>query len=356
MRNRFLIDNANPDAGIGHSMGILNRAIKIATRNHLDFAYSEAQLAKSYRESFRWKLKQYFRKLRGKKANETHNIGNDLNQLFDPSAVLYSREELEIKIRQGKLKVIELPEFEIPIPSNQQNDDVIYQLVDQFIQFYQEDNIVFKVNSKRLMDYGDYEYASTRNWFIHSYFQSRKVLPIPLSFNSNKINIAIHIRRGDLLPGRQYSDLSSRMLPDAWYLDILNTVVKSITKPIAIHIYSEGKNGIYQSEKGMPFSWKEYFANTPYDVKEYIDSDFKSTFHDLLNADILIGSKSGLSHLTAMLGDQIKLMPYMWHSYKGTKKVIELSNSGQELDHQAIADHIKSNLLLVDEETSPKCD
>jgi gliding motility-associated-like protein len=139
---------------------------------------------------------------------------------------------------------------------------------------------------------------------------------------------------------------------DNW--EILN--LDEIYPDNVVTIYNRWGSKLYQSEKGMPFSWKEYFANTPYDIKEYIDSDLKSTFHDLLNADVLIGSKSGLSHLTAMFGDQIKLMPYMWHSYKGTKKVIELPNSGKELDHQAIANHIKSNILLADEETSPKCD
>ena len=42
MTERYLIDYDNPDAGIGHSMGFINRAIKIASRNQLSFAYSES--------------------------------------------------------------------------------------------------------------------------------------------------------------------------------------------------------------------------------------------------------------------------------------------------------------------------
>ena len=66
MNSRFLIDYDNPDAGIGHSMGIINRALKIAARNNLDFAYSEGQLIKSHQDSLRWKIKQILRTLRGK--------------------------------------------------------------------------------------------------------------------------------------------------------------------------------------------------------------------------------------------------------------------------------------------------
>lgn len=341
MLNRFILDYDNPDAGIGHSMGILNRALKIAERNHLQFAYSETQLAKSHNESFRWKLKQNLRKLRGRRANETHNIGNDLNEMLEPKALLSSREEVEKKIRSGEIKLIELPTFEIHIPSNEQNDDEIYRGIDHFIQSHPEPNIAFKISNNR---FGDYEYASTREWFLNAYSKAREQHPIPLSFNTNKLNIAVHIRRGDLLPGRQFSDLSSRMLPDAWYLEILNTALRNTQKNVAIHIFSEGKDGKYHSENGDPFSWKAHFQNTPHDVQEHIDSDFKSTFHHLLHADLLIGSKSGMSHLAGMLSKQTKIMPKMWHSYRGANTLLEVSSLQPELNENEIVSHLQQLL------------
>lgn len=338
MLNRFLLDYDNPDAGIGHSMGILNRALKIAERNHLQFAYSETQLAKSHKQSLRWRFKQSLRKLRGRRANETHNIGNDLNEMLDPKTLLASREEVEQRIRRGEVKLIELPPFEIHIPSNEQNDELIYKAVDDFIQSHPEPNTAFKISNNR---FGDYEYASTRDWFLHAYSEARKQYPISLTFDPNKLNIAVHIRRGDLLPGRQFSDLSSRMLPDAWYLEILNAIIRNTQKDIAIHIFSEGKDGKYHSESGAPFSWKSYFENLSHEVYEHIDSDFKSTFHHLLNADILIGSKSGMSHLAGMLSKQTKIMPKMWHSYRGANKLLEVSSLQSELNQEEIAKHLE---------------
>ena len=341
MNNRFLIDYDNPDAGIGHSMGIMNRAIKIAARNHLQFAYSEKQLQKSRQQSFSWNLKQTLRKLRGRRANETHNIGDDLNLMLEPKKILASREDLEQRIKRGEIKVIDLPEFEIHIPTNDQVDDEIYKAIDEFIQRHPGENIAFKIRNNR---FGDYEYGSTRDWYMKAYTQAREHFPISLIFDPKKINIAVHIRRGDLLPGRQFSDLSSRMLSDAWYLEILNTILSNLPGSVAIHIYSEGKDGQYHSETGTPFSWKEHFQNSGHEVHEHIDSDFMGTFHHLLHADILIGSKSGMSHLAGMLGNQVKLMPHMWHSYRGANKLLELPSLQSEIDQQALADHIKLNL------------
>lgn len=333
MNNRFLIDYDNPDAGIGHSMGIINRAIKIAMRNHLQFAYSEHQLRKSDGAEWRWRLKQIFRALRGRRVDETHNLGNDLNQMLDLKALLPSREKIEQQIRRGELKVINLPSFEIHIPSNEHLDDEIYRSIDQFIQSHPDPNTVFRIRNNR---FGDYEYGSTKQWFATAYEQARIKNTIPLLFDSKKLNIAVHIRRGDLLPGRQFSDLSSRMLPDAWYLEILNTILNNTSKPIAIYIFSEGKNGQYYSESGEPFSWKEYFHGTSYEIHEYIDSDFLSTFHHLIHSNILIGSKSGMSHLAGTLHNQIKLMPKMWHSYRGSAQLLELPDSIRDLDSERI--------------------
>ena len=351
MNNRFLIDYDNPDAGIGHSMGIINRAIKIASRNHLQFAYSEDQLRKSNDADWRWRLKQGLRKLRGKKTDESHNIGNDLNRLLNLKDLLLSREDLEKRIRSGEIKLIDLPQFEIHIPSNEQLDHEIYRSVDQFIQSHPEPNTAFRIRNNR---FGDYEYASSKKWFANAYQQARKQYPIPLLYDPKKLNIAVHIRRGDLLPGRQFSELSTRMLPDAWYLEILDIVTSNASKPVAIYIFSEGRDGQYYSECGTPFSWKSHFRNSSFEVHEHIDDDFLSTFHHLIHADILIGSKSGMSHLAGTLNHHIKIMPKMWHSYRGIDNLLVLPDSTEGLDHGAISAHIENRSRLADQIARPK--
>jgi hypothetical protein len=219
------------------------------------------------------------------------------------------------------------------IPSNAQIDDDVYRPVDQFIQSHPEPNIVFKLSNNR---FGDYEYASTRAWFRDAYDSARKSAPIALYYQPQALNIAVHIRRGDLLPGRQFSDLSTRMLPDRWYIEIVKLIMVQTNKPLAIHIFSEGKNGHYQSELGEAFSWVDYYAHTGHRVTEHIDTPFLETFHHLLNADLFIGSKSGMTHLAGMLGNSVKLVPSLWHSYRGAPDLLEVSDTMDEASKSTI--------------------
>lgn len=327
MANRFLVDYSNPDAGIGHSLAMINLSLKLALKNNLVFCYSEKQLMKSSNKSWEWRLSQIRRAISLRKPYETHNIGNDLNILFAFKDFFLSRDEIERRIKNKELRLIHLPHFQIKIPSNNQIDDEAYLEVNQFIQKNPQANVVFSIAPH---EYGDSEYSLTREFFISTYNKARNVNPIPLNYKSDRLNVAVHIRRGDLLPGRQYADLDSRMLPDSWYLSILRTITLSTKKLVTFHIFSEGKNGQYYSEKGIPFSWKNALQHINCEVIEYIDSELIKTFHHLVNADILVGSKSGMTHISGMMGDQIKIVPQMWHSYRGAKKTLEISGLPEE--------------------------
>ena len=340
MMNRFLIDYDNPDAGMGHSMGFINRGVKIALRNQLQFAYAEEQLRKSSSSEWKWRLKQGLRALRGARRNETHNIGNDLNRMLNLAQRLPGRSAIEKRVRSGELTLINLPPFELHIPSNAQEDDLVYKSVDHFIQSHPEPNTVFKLSNNRS---GDYEYAATQDWFRDAYSRARVEDSFALQYQPDHINVAVHIRRGDLLPDRQFSDLSSRMLPDRWYIEILNIIAAQANTPLSIHIFSEGKNGLYQSEKGVHFSWSDFYAGTGHRVTEHIDTPFLDTVHHLLHADVLVGSKSGMTHLAGMLGNQIKLVPTMWHSYRGAEGLLEIPDSVDNLDQAEITQFLKAN-------------
>ncbi len=332
---RFIIDYENPDAGIGHSLGHINDAIKICLRHNLILAYDADQVRKSSVTSFQWKARQFIRKITLRQVYESHNIGNDISTLFAFEKYTQNKYKIESKIRSGILKTIALPKTNIKIPSNDQIDDDSYKEIDEVIRSNPSDGIVFVLPDNRT---GDFEYAASREWFKKAFLYAKENYPIQkstLNEYEKKLTVAVHIRRGDLLPGRQFEDLSKRMLPEEWYQQIIDKVIEAVQESITIFIVSEGINGQYCSENGQPYSWPHAISSEKIHVIEWIDKPFIDSFRLLVNCDVLIGSKSGMTHLAGILGDQIKLVPKMWHSYRGTNNTIELSDklSTEELSN-----------------------
>ena len=329
--NKFLLDYANIDAGVGHSMGLFNSFIKIAIYNHLIPTYSEKQLKKSNNADFKFILKKNIKPWLGKGLAETHNIGNSMNDFFMLGKNEVSREKVESLIRRRKIKVIELP---APIsPDKSIDDSEKYSEINNIISYYKDENNIAFVLPKGRKD-GDCEYLSSRSWFLNKYKAARKLNPIESYFDTSKINVAIHIRRGDLLPGRGFSHLASRMLPDTWYASIINQLYELFGNKISVHIYSEGKNKKYFNELGIESNWNYCdMIDYPVDLFQHIDEPWYLDLEHMINADILVTAKSGFSHLAAVFNEKgIKLTIPMWHSFEGCTNILSVSDQNPSFD------------------------
>lgn len=95
---------------------------------------------------------------------------------------------------------------------------------------------------------------------------------------------------------------------------------------VVVYIVSEGLNGRYCSEKGQTLHWQDVLPVGRCTFVELIDSPFVASFRVLVGADILVGSKSGMTHLAGTRGKQTKFVPRMWHSYRGASRVLELED------------------------------
>ena len=325
---RYLIDYDNPDAGIGHSLGHVNNAIKLCMRHGLEFAYSDKQIIKSSRSDPKWRWRQFLRTVVGRKAHETHGIGDAISRMFAFGKHTVEREDVEALIKRKQLQRIAIPGPEIVIPSNLQDDDVAYAQVDAIVRAHPQDGVVFVLPAKRT---GDFEYGCTREWFKRCYLESS----VFQEQDKDALTVALHIRRGDLLPGRQFADLSHRMLPDSWYSLVIEALAKVTQRKLYLTVLSEGVEGKYCSELGVPYSWATALSHLDCEVVEKIDHDFRASFQDMVQADVLIGSKSGMTHLAGLMSDGLKLVPGMWHSYRGTSNVLELGDTLHTPDLEA---------------------
>jgi hypothetical protein len=110
-----------------------------------------------------------------------------------------------------------------------------------------------------------------------------------------------------------------------------------VGRTLQIYIVSEGRDGVYFSEKGTPMVWQDVLPPDRCQLIELVDSSFVESFRVLVGADILVGSKSGMTHLAGVLGEQTKIVPCMWHSYRGASPVLELGDDINGHDLSEIA-------------------
>ncbi|MEZ7505866.1 hypothetical protein [Flavobacterium sp. Arc2] len=127
-------------------------------------------------------------------------------------------------------------------------------------------------------------------------------------FDSKSFNIAIHVRRGDIVIGQenQNPNLLLRWQGNDYFENVLNAVIANIktTKPVTIYLFSQGLE--------TDFPQFSQFSNLHF----CLDMNAQDSFLHMVNADLLITSKSSFSYKPALLSNGIKVCPNnFWHSY-----------------------------------------
>lgn len=142
-----------------------------------------------------------------------------------------------------------------------------------------------------------------------------------IKYDVQKFNIAVHIRRGDIVAGQtnQNPNLLMRWQNDDYYhrvLEQLTTKLKS-EKEICIYIFSQG----------VAKDFEEYrkYGN----VKLCNDWSAMDSFLHLIYADLLVTSKSSFSYKPALISNGIKICPKdFWHDYPNESKWILADENG----------------------------
>lgn len=140
-----------------------------------------------------------------------------------------------------------------------------------------------------------------------------------LIYSKDNFNIAIHVRRGDIMADSGNPNLVMRYLSNDYFEKVLRQVVDNIhtTKPIHIYFFSQG----------TPSDYPEFlnFQNLHW----CLDMNAQDSFLHFVYADLLITSKSSFSYKPALLNNGIKVCPKnFWHGYPNSKDWILCENDG----------------------------
>ena len=133
----------------------------------------------------------------------------------------------------------------------------------------------------------------------------------------DKINIVLHIRRGDVLRKLQDGsrpDYSKRFTSDDFYIKTLKNLMKVLPKNFEIFLFSEGYENEFEEYKKRwknirlqidKEEWRYIINEENYKHKEYNKAveNMNKMIVTSINADIFLGSKSHLSHILAYLNE-----------------------------------------------------
>ncbi|NGY37398.1 hypothetical protein FQU23_007700 [Flavobacterium sp. XN-5] len=140
-------------------------------------------------------------------------------------------------------------------------------------------------------------------------------------FESNNLNIAIHVRRGDIVIGQenQNANLLMRWQANDYFVKVLENVLNGLetNKPIAIYLFSQGVESDF-----IEFS---QFKNLHF----CLDMNAQDSFLHMVFADLLISSKSSFSYKPSLLNRGVKVCPEdFWHGYPDADDWVMVNNDG----------------------------
>lgn len=142
-----------------------------------------------------------------------------------------------------------------------------------------------------------------------------------LIYRSDVLNIAVHVRRGDIVQGAHKGDagMMKRWQDTEYFEKVTESVVHAAgDRSVELHIFSQGKR--------EDFAGFEKFKG----IQFHLDMGARESFLHMVMANVLITSKSSFSYKPALLSKGVKVCPRkFWHGYPKTKDWILVDNDGK---------------------------
>jgi len=166
-------------------------------------------------------------------------------------------------------------------------------------------------------------YAFTEDFFRNAWLRGsiarRDVWPL---FRPGYLNVALHVRNGDRLPGRAYERAMYANLPDLWYEAAISSIERALLSKtprenIQMHVVAFG-SGVGKGLKFLPNASGEpselpNFLKQSRGVASHkisLDGDFRVDLSHMARADVLVAAASSFSLLAMALTRSIVIGPH----------------------------------------------
>lgn len=200
-------------------------------------------------------------------------------------------------IQDPTMKRVRLPRFRWI-----QSDPLGQKIAQGIIQCaYPGSNILFELASDPTSP-NRYDQTPISEILRQKYWQAREQKPVNIIHPNDGLNVACHIRRGDILTMRQDDqNFVSRWLSNSFFIGIIQKIQTFLPdRNIHIHVFSQGTLEHFQEFGQLDR------------VTYHLDEDEYQTFHGMVMADLLIVSPSSFSFNAGLISTGIKIARYPW--------------------------------------------
>ena len=205
-------------------------------------------------------------------------------------------------------KIIPLPQFSELLPGQ-------IDVIKKIIASYTDEKVVFLCEQDQF--YRDLHTLIPD--LQHKFYAAPARKLDKLMFDNKNFNVAIHVRRGDIMADPSNPNLAMRYLSNDYFQKVLSQVIEMVKtdKPVHIWFFSQGK----------PEDYPE-FAHFP-NLHWCMEMGAQESFLHMVYADLLITSKSSFSYKPALLNRGIKVCPEnFWHGYPNSNDWVMVDNHG----------------------------
>lgn len=143
-----------------------------------------------------------------------------------------------------------------------------------------------------------------------------------LIFNPGHYNVAIHVRRGDIVTdiSNKIHNKSIRFQSNDYFITTLTNTLQQLNthKPVFIYLFSQGD--------AKDFKDFEEFPN----LSLCLEMGAMDSFNHMVHADVLITSRSSFSYKAALLNNGLKVCPAnFWHGYPASDDFVLVDDDGE---------------------------
>ena len=252
----YMTQEPNPVAGFGHGIDIWRNGVVNARTFELKYAY------------YPMVTEEWDKRL---------GFGEGIPDIKD--------------LKKKGYKVVKLPYYD---PKDSNDVDLIKRIIDS----YSGERIVFlnEFEQPGMRNYGSYAREFMRGQFWRASARQKD----RLIFDEKKINVAVHIRRGDVTKDSKDQNISMRWLDNSYYMSVLEQILSVIDEKekLKIYIFSEGDNKDFAE-----------FEQLPCPIEFCLNMNVIDSFIHMCWADLLVVGLSSFSADPGHINPALKIVP-----------------------------------------------